>query len=75
MTACSTRRMGEAAEWDASFVMMGVGIVRVDNVIYQYYSGVDLSHGGTRGMSDEERKKWRRWGKIGLVEQRLDGFF
>ena len=25
-------------------------------------------------MSDEDRKKWRRWGKIGRAVQRLDGF-
>ena len=67
--------LGEASEWDACFVMMGVGLVRKGNRIYQYYSGVDLSHGGTRGMSEDERKRWRRWGKIGATVQRLDGFF
>ena len=54
--------------------MMGVGMVRRGSTIYQYYNGVDLSHGGTRGMSSEDRKKWRRWSKMGCVEQRLDGF-
>ena len=67
--------MGEASEWDACFVMMGVGLVRQGKHLYQYYSGVDLSHGGTRGMSEEERRQWRRWGQIGRVVQRLDGFF
>jgi len=67
--------MGEASEWDACFVMMGVGLVRKGNFIYQYYSGVDLTHGGTRGMNEEQRRQWRRWGKIGRAVQRLDGFF
>lgn len=67
--------LGEAAEWDASFVMMGVGLVRRGNELYQYYNGVDLSHGGTRGMDEAERGKWRRWGKIGRTVQRLDGFY
>ncbi|MBI4556955.1 MAG: hypothetical protein HY706_05170 [Candidatus Hydrogenedentes bacterium] len=66
---------GEAEDWDARFVMTGVGMVRQGAKLYQYYSGVNLSHGGTRGMSEEERTRWRRWGKIGCVEQRLDGFF
>ncbi len=66
---------GEATEWDAQFVMMGVGMVRRGNVIYQYYNGVDLSHGGTRRMTDEERSKWRRWSQMGRVVQRVDGFF
>ena len=67
--------MGEADEWDACFVMMGVGVVRKGNDLYQYYNGVDLSHGGTRGMAEAERESWRRWSKMGLVVQRLDGFF
>ncbi|MFH1743251.1 MAG: hypothetical protein ABIH23_29955 [bacterium] len=66
--------MGLMEEWDACFVMMGVGMVRQGNHIYQYYNGVDLTHGGTRGMTDEERAKWRRWSKMGRVVQRLDGF-
>ncbi len=66
--------MGLTDEWDANFLMMGVGMVRQGNRIYQYYNGVDLTHGGTRGMTDEERAQWRRWGKIGRVVQRLDGF-
>jgi hypothetical protein len=67
--------LGEQSEWDACYVMAGVGMVRQGNALYQYYSGVDLTHAGTRRMSEEERAKWRRWGKIGRVEQRLDGFF
>lgn len=66
--------LGLRGEWDAFFVMMGVGMVRRGDAIYQYYNGVDLTHGGTRRMSDEDRKKWRRWSKIGRVLQRLDGF-
>jgi len=66
--------LGTAEAWDACFVMMGVGMVRQGDEIYQYYSGVDLTHGGTRRMEEAEREKWRRWGKIGRVVQRLDGF-
>ena len=68
-------RLGEAGAWDAAFIMMGVGLVRQGDTLYQYYNGVDLSHGGTRGMSEEERTQWRRWSKMGRVEQRLDGFY
>ncbi len=67
-------RLGLRDEWDAFFEMMGVGMVRVGDRLFQYYNGVDLTHGGTRGMSEEERGKRRRWGKIGRVVQRLDGF-
>lgn len=66
--------LGLSDEWDALFIMMGVGIVRKGDLLYQYYNGVDLSHGGTRRMTDEHRKKWRRWSKMGRVVQRLDGF-
>jgi len=67
--------LGMNGQWDSKFLMIGVGLVRQDNFLYQYYCGVDLSHGGTRHMKDEkERAKWRRWGKIGRVVQRLDGF-
>ncbi|MBN1343808.1 MAG: hypothetical protein JXQ73_14085 [Phycisphaerae bacterium] len=66
--------IGLKDEWDSQFVMMGVGIVRQGDLLCQYYNGVDLSHGGTRRMKDEDRWKWRRWSKMGLVAQRLDGF-
>jgi hypothetical protein len=67
--------LGEASEWDAKFVMMGVGMVRKGNAIHQYYNGVNLSHGGTRRMTPEQRATWRRWSQIGRVVQRLDGFY
>jgi hypothetical protein len=67
--------LGLRGEWDACFIMVGVGLVRRGDAIYQYYNGVDLTHGGTRGMSEEQRSAWRRWSKVGRVVQRLDGFF
>jgi len=67
--------LGEADEWDAQLMMMGPGLVRMGNHIYQYYNGVDLSHGGTRRMSDDDRAKWRRWSQVGRAVQRLDGFY
>jgi len=67
--------LGESAEWDSQLMMMGVGLVRMGNRIYQYYNGVDLSHGGTRRMDEAGRAKWRRWSQIGCAVQRLDGFY
>ena len=67
--------MGMEGEWDSKFLMMGVGVVRMGNEIYQYYNGVNLSHGGTRRMADQEREKFRRWGWMGRLVQRLDGFY
>jgi hypothetical protein len=67
--------LGEKGEWDSAFLMIGVGLFRHNDKLYQYYSGIDLSHGGTRGKPLEERAKMRRWGWLGAVEQRLDGFF
>ncbi|MCA9437901.1 MAG: hypothetical protein KC978_19100, partial [Candidatus Omnitrophica bacterium] len=67
--------LGLQGEWDSNFIMVGVGLFQHDRKLYQYYSGVDLSHGGTRGKPLEERLRMRQWGWLGAVEQRLDGFF
>ena len=69
--------LGEIGEWDAMFIMMGVGMVRHGDTILQYYNGIDFGHGGTRAASKYSAiaKDRRRWGWIGAVEQRLDGFF
>src|SRR5262249_20467554 len=63
--------------WDAMFAMMGVGMFRSHDRILQYYSGVDFGHGGTRKESrfSKQAENRRRWGTIGAVQQRLDGFF
>jgi hypothetical protein len=69
--------LGEQGEWDSMFAMMGVGMVRNGDKIRQYYSGVDFGHGGTRKESkySAAAANRRRWGSIGAVEQRLDGFY
>ncbi len=58
--------------WDSGMVMMGPGMVRMGDKIYQYYCGTDFTHGGTRYDSPEKEVPW---GHLALVEQRLDGFY
>lgn len=67
--------LGEKGEWDESFIMMGVGIVRQGDKLLQYYNGIDISHGGTRKESKTSAQGRTRWGWMGAVEQRLDGFY
>jgi hypothetical protein len=67
--------LGQAGEWDSAFIMVGVGLYRSGNTLYQYYNGTDLSHGGTRTASKNASKDRRRWGWMGALQQRLDGFF
>ena len=69
--------LGEKGDWDAAFIMMGVGLVRQGDRLIQYYNGTDISHGGTRKASKQigSAQGRRRWGWMGAVEQRLDGFF
>ncbi len=67
--------LGERGEWDESFIMMGVGLVRQGNKLLQYYNGIDISHGGTRKESKSSAQGRTRWGWMGAVEQRLDGFY
>jgi hypothetical protein len=67
--------LGEKGEFDAMFIMAGVGMVRRGDKIYQYYNGIDISHGGTRKESKTKVEGARRWGWMGAVEQRLDGFY
>jgi len=69
--------LGQVGEWDAMFAMMGVGMVRVDDKLLQYYNAIDISHGGTRKESkySNDQASRRQWGWMGAVEQRLDGFY
>jgi hypothetical protein len=69
--------LGENGDWDSMFEMMGVGLVRKGDKVLQYYCGVDFGHGGTRKESQFEKlaANRRRWGAIGALEQRLDGFY
>jgi hypothetical protein len=67
--------LGIHGEWDDSFIMMGVGVARVGNELLQFYNGTDMGHGGTRSKSKEDAAGRRRWGWMGAVRQRLDGFY
>lgn len=67
--------LGEKGEWDESFVMIGVGLIRQGDKLLQYYNGIDISHGGTRKESKFSAQGRTRWGWMGAVEQRLDGFY
>ena len=69
--------LGMVGEWDAMFAMMGVGIVRVGDKLLQFYNAIDISHGGTRKASKyaSDQASRRRWGWMGALEQRLDGFY
>ena len=69
--------LGQRGEWDAMFNMMGVGIVRQGDKLLQYYNGVDFGHGATRkeSLHIEQAQGRRRWGWMGAVQQRLDGFY
>ncbi|MEO6436578.1 MAG: hypothetical protein ABIP55_12575 [Tepidisphaeraceae bacterium] len=67
--------LGEKGEWDESFVMMGVGLIRRGDKIFQYYNGIDIGHGGTRKESKLGAQGRTRWGWMGVTEQRLGGFY
>jgi hypothetical protein len=69
--------LGQKGEWDSMFNMMGVGIVRQGDKLLQYYNAVDFGHGATRkeSLHITQAQGRRRWGWMGVVEQRLDGFF
>ena len=64
---------GRHDEWDRWRTMMGLGMVRAGNDLYQYYWG-----GGDLHDSLPLRPEMKRnpdWpGGLGLVKQRLDGF-
>jgi len=65
--------MGLADEWDRWHNVMGPGIVRRGNYLFQYYYSTGQLHDSTV-LREEYRHAADRQGGLGLVRQRLDGF-
>jgi len=64
---------GLADEWDRWYAVMGPGIIRRGNYLYQYYNSSGRLHDSVvlRPEYDDSAKQV---GGIGVVRQRLDGF-
>lgn len=64
---------GLPEEWDRWYAVMGPGLVRRGNYIYQYYTASGRLHDSVilRAEYDESAKQM---GGVGVVRQRLDGF-
>ncbi len=64
---------GLADEWDRWYAVMGPGMVRRGNWIYQYYNSSGRLHDSVilRAEYDDSAKQL---GGVGVVRQRLDGF-
>lgn len=64
---------GLADEWDRWYAVMGPGIVRRGNYLYQYYNSSGRLHDSVvlRPEYDDAAKQV---GGLGIVRQRLDGF-
>lgn len=64
---------GLADEWDRWYAVMGPGIVRRGNYLYQYYNSSGRLHDSVvlRAEYDESAEQL---GGVGVVRQRLDGF-
>jgi hypothetical protein len=64
---------GLADEWDRWYAVMGPGIIRRGNYLYQYYYSSGRLHDSVilRPEYDEAAKQL---GGVGVVRQRLDGF-
>lgn len=65
--------MGLPDEWDRWLNMMGVGMVRRGNYLYQYYWSPGKSHDSGILRAEYDRSIADR-SAIGAVRQRLDGF-
>ena len=65
--------MGLPDEWDRWYAVMGPGVVRRGNYLYQYYNSSGRLHDGALLRADYE-KSASQLGGIGIVRQRLDGF-
>jgi hypothetical protein len=65
--------IGLPDEWDRWFSVMGPGIVRRGNYLYQYYYSSGRLHDSTI-LREEYRGAAKELGGIGVVRQRLDGF-
>ncbi|MES2792879.1 MAG: hypothetical protein V4719_24920 [Planctomycetota bacterium] len=65
--------MGLADEWDRWYAVMGPGVVRRGNYLYQYYNSSGRLHDGAV-LRAEYEKSAPQLGGIGIIRQRLDGF-
>ena len=65
--------MGLADEWDRWYAVMGPGLVRRGNYLYQYYNSSGRLHDGAILRAEYEQSA-PQLGGIGIVRQRLDGF-
>lgn len=60
-------------EWDRWYAVMGPGVIRRGNYLYQYYCSSGRLHDSTI-LREEYRHSAKTLGGIGVVRQRLDGF-
>ncbi len=65
--------MGLANEWDRWNPVMGFGMARHGNYLYQYYVAGGRTHDGGL-LRAEHDKETEQKGGLGVVRQRLDGF-
>ncbi len=65
--------MGLADEWDRWYAVMGPGLARRGNYLYQYYNSTGRLHDGAVLRAEYEMTA-PQLGGIGIVRQRLDGF-
>ncbi len=63
---------GLADEWDRWYAVMGPGIVRRGNYLYQYYNSSGRTHDSA--IVRQEYANVEGLGGVGLLRQRLDGF-
>lgn len=64
---------GLADEWDRWYAVMGPGIARRGNYLYQYYNSSGRLHDSVV-MRPEYDDSAKQLGGVGIVKQRLDGF-
>jgi hypothetical protein len=64
---------GLADEWDRWYAVMGPGIIRHGNYLYQYYCSTGRTHDSVI-LRPEYDNLALQMGGIGVVRQRLDGF-
>lgn len=64
---------GMPDEWDRWYAVMGPGLVRRGNSLYQYYYSSGQLHDSVN-LRPEYDKSAKQVGGIGVVKQRLDGF-
>ncbi|MDG3002466.1 hypothetical protein [Paludisphaera mucosa] len=64
---------GLADEWDRWYAVMGPGVARRGNYLYQYYNASGRLH-DSAFLRAEYEKTAKQLGGVGVVRQRLDGF-